>query len=330
MATEPETCENCNKIVSRGNEFTFGTDCYCNFPIELINLCQKYVDKENEVPVLNLEHIKQFREQGTFPQELAYIIEEDPRVKKPLPKTPAKPQRNLHFQDSLDESEDIDETVRTLRQALKDATREMAEAEARHQDQMDALSPKQLPSVTRFERKLSIARQNLADVEAAIRADDRMEMILLRDHLSTDIHKLEVDLQTTLGLLGDQNEVPVEYISGFREHNKGELRKFKDIFQLLENKIIEQEKSANMVAAATAVQTPNKGQYGMRPMVEQRQMPVLTPQVQFQYLHPTQQTKPKLKGQQAGVATAATGAPRTPNYSQTKPRDGTGGRVAAP
>ena len=91
MATEPEICKNCNKIVSRGNEFTFGTDCYCNFPIELINLCQKY-DKENEVPVLNLEHVKQFREQGTIPQESAYIIEaesSDQTNKRPLPKTPA-------------------------------------------------------------------------------------------------------------------------------------------------------------------------------------------------------------------------------------------------
>ena len=105
------------------------------------------------------------------------------------------------------------------------------------------MSPKQLPAVTRFERNLAIARQNLADVNTAIRDDDKMEMILLRDHLSSDIHKLEIDLQTTLNRLGDQEDVPVEYIIGFREHNKGELRKFKDVFQLLECKIIEQEKT---------------------------------------------------------------------------------------
>ena len=184
-------CETCNLTVAQeGEHLTWGRHCYCNLPQELIDLCQNFVDKENKIPVLNLEHIKQFREHGTFPQELAYIFHEDPGDKRPLPKTPAKPPRTLRLQDSLDESqEDVDETVRTLRQALEDATKELALSEGRFQSAMDALtSPKQLPAVTRFERKLSIARQNLADVETAIRADDRMEMILLRDHLSTDIH----------------------------------------------------------------------------------------------------------------------------------------------
>ena len=220
-------CETCNLVLAQGYEFTYGTDCYCTFPTELINFCKKYVEKENKAPVLNLEHVKQFREQGTFPQELAYIEVErsEDSNQRPLPKTPAKPPRTGTMrQDSLDGSNvETDDTVRILRQALKDATRELAEAEARHQDQMNALtSPKQLPAVTRFERNLSIARQNLADVDTAIGENDLMEMILLRDHLSTDIHKLEIDLATTMGLLGDQNEVPVEYIIGFREHNKGE------------------------------------------------------------------------------------------------------------
>ena len=170
MATEPEICNNCNKIVSRGNEFTFGTDCYCNFPIELTNLCQNFVDKENKVPVLNLEHIKEFREHGTFPQELTYTtydIEEDPRDKRPLPKTPAKPPRNLHLQDSLDESqEDVDDTVRTLRQALEDATKELALSERRYKGAMDALeqgnngSREDPPAVNRFQRNIMISYKN--------------------------------------------------------------------------------------------------------------------------------------------------------------------------
>ena len=82
--------------VSRGNEFAFGTDCCCTFPTKLINLCKKYEEKENKVPILNLEHIKQFREQGTFPQELAYI-EAETKEKRPLPKTPAKPLRSLRL-----------------------------------------------------------------------------------------------------------------------------------------------------------------------------------------------------------------------------------------
>ena len=161
--------------------------------------------------------------------------------------------------------------------------------------------------------------KNLDDAALAIKEQDQMEMILVRDHLTQAIHKLECDLQAVLGHLGDLEGVPVEYIMGFREESKNSIREFKNSFLELEKRISELEKAANMVAATPPAQSTQWGVPPMRPTTGRWQMPVLTkmdqpPPVQFQYLHPTQQTKPKLKGQQAGVATAATGAPRTPNY----------------
>ena len=70
-------CEVCQLRVPKGQKYTWTRDCYCAFPEELIDLCKKFVEIENKVPVLDTNHIKQFREHGTFPQELAYIVNPD-------------------------------------------------------------------------------------------------------------------------------------------------------------------------------------------------------------------------------------------------------------
>ena len=72
MIEVEDICENCQLPVPQGEEYTWGKDCYCGFPSEIVNLCAKVAEKENRVPVLHLDHIKQFREHGTFPKELAY------------------------------------------------------------------------------------------------------------------------------------------------------------------------------------------------------------------------------------------------------------------
>ena len=105
-----------------------------------------------------------------------------------------------------------------------------------------------------------------------------MEMVLMRNHLSQSIHKLEIDLQTTLGLLGDDTTVPVEYAIGFQEESKNSLREFKNTWEMLENKISQLERSVNMAPTPT-----------MKPTIGRWQMPVLSKmdqpsQVQFQHL----------------------------------------------
>lgn len=70
-------CEVCQLRVPKGQKYTWTRDCYCAFPEELIDLCKRFVEIENKVPVLDTNHIKQFREHGTFPEEVAYIVNPD-------------------------------------------------------------------------------------------------------------------------------------------------------------------------------------------------------------------------------------------------------------
>ena len=138
MATE-QFCEICQLPIPQGDEYVWTQDCFCAFPKELVNLCKKHEKKENRLMALNLEHVKQFRRDGSFPKELAYIVNTEsiedeesldgqpmgspgetqqtanppnPGNKRPLPKTPAKPPRSLHIQDSIES--DIDDPVLDL------------------------------------------------------------------------------------------------------------------------------------------------------------------------------------------------------------------------
>ena len=112
-----------------------------------------------------------------------------------------------------------------------------------------------------------ISRQNLLDATKAIEEDDKMEMIIVRDHLSQAIHKLEIDLQTVLAILGDLEHVSIEWTLSFREDGKKNIKEFKHTFQMLEDKINRQS------ASVQSKQTPPMGA-GTASL--RQQMPILT------------------------------------------------------
>ena len=321
-----KVCEQCQLVISN-DVLTYGTHCYCKMPQQLTEACEEMRQNGN-IAELNVQQVKKYMEEGVWPKELHVVVARPSQEALPgaRPKqTPAKPPRTAMRQDSLDSHEETDDTVRILKQALEDAAKELAETERRHQAELDTLTnPKQLPAVTRFERSVIIAKQLLTDAEQAIEAKDVLEMVLVKDNLSHSIHKLEIDMQTTLSLLGDQNEVPVEYIMGFREESKNSIREFKNKFLELENRLSQLEKS-NVVAATPSAQSTQWGVPTMRPTTGRWQMPVLTkmdqpPPVQFQYL-PTQ-TK--------DIANVTAGAQKTPYTSQPSPQKGAGDRAAGP
>ena len=149
---------------------------------------------------------------------------------------------------------DSEFTIGILRRALEASTKELEESRIQLNQQAalnEHLSdPNNLPEVTKFERNLMISRQNLLDATKAIEEDDKMEMILVRDHLSQAIHKLEIDLQTVLAILGDLEHVSIEWTLSFREDGKKNIKEFKHTFQLLEDKITRLE-SASMQLTQT-------------------------------------------------------------------------------
>ena len=90
-------------------------------------------------------------------------------------------------------------------------------------------------TIERFDRNLYIQQLQVADAEEAIATQDLLEMVLIKDHLSEGIHRLEMEMANALAILGSRVDgAPLSYVVQWRTESKKELKKLKETFKKLE------------------------------------------------------------------------------------------------